>query len=540
MAVHAGRRSTRAASSGRSSASPTASGISASSARRPSWRDCSSRSPPRRRGASARGRGGSRSPSRSSSAGCCSCPRRSSRSASATRPSPGTSRTTRRTRSRSPATSSCTDTPRTATTTGARASSASTRPRRTRRRPFDRAARHHFAYFPGTALTAAAWRVLPRPWDDYRIFVLLATLALLPAALVFPGALYVRLAVGTGLAANPILLKGAWFRHCRCPRAARARPRLRPPRSRCGSSGRPRASAPRSRSSSSPSSAVPFFAVMLLTKHASRATLYRAGAAFGGVFLATVIPFLIADPRRAVARHGLLRRRHVPHRRLRPRRAARSTSGRSTTGSGTTRSSGSRSCFWLPLTAWLPLGPAPRRNSLGGRYRLFRFDVRPALLSRVFQSSYLAWPLTGIGLCALARFELTRTSSARMQPPELLPTQPRNERVHLVPAGDVDPPAVRDERRVLAVVEVPDGIAVAARSAPTSRAGRSSRAAARRRRTGRTSRSRRDPARDGRRARDRRRRVESPARLAGPASSATKFPSQVPTNTVFRQTAAAV
>ena len=51
---------------------------------------------------------------------------------------------------------------------------------------FDRAARHHFAYFPGTALTAAAWRVLPSPLDDYRMFVLLCTLALLPAALLFP------------------------------------------------------------------------------------------------------------------------------------------------------------------------------------------------------------------------------------------------------------------------------------------------------------------------------------------------------------------
>ena len=37
----------------------------------------------------------------------------------------------------------------------------------------------HFAYFPGTALSAAAWRLLPGPLDDYRIFVMLATFGLL-------------------------------------------------------------------------------------------------------------------------------------------------------------------------------------------------------------------------------------------------------------------------------------------------------------------------------------------------------------------------
>ena len=35
---------------------------------------------------------------------------------------------------------------------------------------------HHFAYFPGTALTAAVWTVLPEPLSDYRFFVLLFTL----------------------------------------------------------------------------------------------------------------------------------------------------------------------------------------------------------------------------------------------------------------------------------------------------------------------------------------------------------------------------
>ena len=242
---------------------------------------------------------------------------------------------------------------------------------------FDRAARHHFAYFPGTALTAAAWRVLPRPWDDYRIFVLLATLALLPAALVFPGALYVRLAVGSGLAANPILLKGAWFGTADAPAILAlvlafgllARGRLVWAAASLGA-----ALALKQFSLV----AVPFFAVMLLTKHTSRATLYRAGAAFGGVFLATVIPFLVADPGALWRRHRLLRRGHVPHRRLRPRCPAPQPRG------------DRRPVRQLPvrLARALPLAPAdrvaalgatPRRDPLGRRYRFFRFDVRPAL-----------------------------------------------------------------------------------------------------------------------------------------------------------------
>ena len=69
----------------------------------------------------------------------------------------------------------------------------------------------HFAYFPGTVLTAAAWRLLPAPFDDYRLLVLLATLALLPAALLFPAPFEWRLVAGAALAANPLAIKAVWF-----------------------------------------------------------------------------------------------------------------------------------------------------------------------------------------------------------------------------------------------------------------------------------------------------------------------------------------
>ena len=88
---------------------------------------------------------------------------------------------------------------------------------------------------------------LPSPLDDYRIFVLLCTLALLPAALLFPGALHWRLAAGAALAANPLLVQRSLVRDRRRSRAARARARVRALRPRAASSGPRRASAPRSR-----------------------------------------------------------------------------------------------------------------------------------------------------------------------------------------------------------------------------------------------------------------------------------------------------
>lgn len=69
----------------------------------------------------------------------------------------------------------------------------------------------HFAYFPGTPLSAAAWGLVPAPLDDYRILVALLTLAALPAALLFRGPLGLRLALGAALAASPLAVRAAWF-----------------------------------------------------------------------------------------------------------------------------------------------------------------------------------------------------------------------------------------------------------------------------------------------------------------------------------------
>jgi len=70
---------------------------------------------------------------------------------------------------------------------------------------------HHYAYFPGTVITAAAWRLLPSPFDDYRLFILLCTVASFFAALAFRAPLGWRLALGAVILANPIAVRSAWF-----------------------------------------------------------------------------------------------------------------------------------------------------------------------------------------------------------------------------------------------------------------------------------------------------------------------------------------
>jgi len=257
----------------------------------------------------------------------------------------------------------------------------------------------HFAYFPGTALTAAAWRVLPRPFDDYRVFVLLATLALLPAALVFPGPLHVRLAAGAALAANPLIVHGAWFGTADAPAllalvlafALLARRHLVWAAASLGAAVALKQFA---------LVAVPFFGVMLLTIGAPRRVLYRAGAAFAGVFLATVLPFVVADP-------GALWDDTIAY------------------GTGTYRIIGYGLAalllnlgvlddrlgyypfvplalvFWAPLTAWL-LWSQRRAATLWSGAAGFSISIYALLfISRVFQSSYLLWPVTGIAVAFL-------------------------------------------------------------------------------------------------------------------------------------------
>ena len=267
---------------------------------------------------------------------------------------------------------------------------------------FDRAARHHFAYFPGTALTAAAWRVLPQPWDDYRLFVLLATFALLPAALLFPGPLIVRLAVGSGLAANPLIVHGAWFGTADAPALlalvlAFALVTRRHPVWAGASLGAAVAL------KQFALVAAPFLLVMILVSRVPRRTLWQASAAFAGVFFATVLPFLIADPGALwddTIAYGADTYRIVGY----GLAALLLNLG----ALGALEDPFSYYPFlplaifvWLPITAWLLWSQWRARSSWAAAAGFTVSMFVLLFLSRVFQTSYLLWPLTGIGVALL-------------------------------------------------------------------------------------------------------------------------------------------
>ncbi len=328
----------------------------------------------------------------------------------------------------------------------------------------------HFAYFPGTALTAAAWRLAPRPFDDYRIFVLLATLALLPAALLFPGALHVRLAAGAALAANPLIVHGAWFGTADAPAllalvlafALLARGHLVWAAASLGAALALKQFA---------LVAVPFFAVMLLTMGVPAPRLLPGGRGLRGSLPRHGAPVPRRRPGSPLGRHGRLRRRAPIASSATAWRRSCSTLGLIDGRFDYYPFVPLALAFWLPLTAWL-LWSQRRAATLWPGAAGFSISMFVLLfLSRVFQSSYLVWPLTGIAVAFLP-CRLSLALRLRLRRPDLPQANPRDERVDLVPPNDVEPQSVGDDRRVLAGVKPPHEARRSARSGRRSRSGR--------------------------------------------------------------------
>jgi Glycosyltransferase family 87 len=263
----------------------------------------------------------------------------------------------------------------------------------------EQVALEHFAYFPGTALTAAAWRLLPEPFDDYRVLVLLATLACFFAVLLFRAPPAWTLAVGAVIAASPLAVRAAWFGTADAPSilclvlaiALLTRSRYVAAAGLLGAAVLLKQFA---------LVALPFFVAMLIARQVPRDTLWKAGAAFGGVVVAGFLPFLIADPGAlwddtvaygastyriiGYGLAGLLVRAGVIEDRFDPYPFVLLAV-----------------LFWLPLTAglvWNQLrSPTLWLGAAGFSISIFVLFF----LARVFQTSYLVWPLVGTALAAL-------------------------------------------------------------------------------------------------------------------------------------------
>jgi hypothetical protein len=257
----------------------------------------------------------------------------------------------------------------------------------------------HFAYFPGTPLSAAAWRLLPAPLDDYRVFVLLTTLGLFFAVLLFDAPLPWRLGIGGALAANPLAIQSAWFGVADAPSlfflvlafALLTRPRYVWAASSLGTAVLLKQFAV---------VALPFFIVMLLARGARRATVRGAGLVFGAVVAAGFLPFLLADP-------GALWRDTVGY----------GTGSYPINGyglapllvrAGILDGHGAAYPFalvalglWLPLTAWLLWNQLQSRALWVGAAGFAVSIFVLLFVARVFHPSYLVWPLAGVALAAL-------------------------------------------------------------------------------------------------------------------------------------------
>jgi hypothetical protein len=259
---------------------------------------------------------------------------------------------------------------------------------------FRQVALRHFAYFPGTPLSAGAWRVLPHPLDDYRLFVLLTTIGLFGAFLLFRGPLWLRLALGTAAAANPLAVRAVWFGTADAPSllcvvlafALLSRRRLVAASVLLALAVLLKQFA---------LVAVPFFVLMLLLQRPSRRTLRSAAAAFVAPLVAAIVPFLVADP-------GAFWRDTITYGGSTYRIVGYGLSNLFLKAGIVDDRFGPYPFLWLALAVWLPvtlwlLWNQRRSAQLWSGAAGFAISIFVLFfVSRVFQTTYLIWPLTAL------------------------------------------------------------------------------------------------------------------------------------------------
>jgi hypothetical protein len=266
----------------------------------------------------------------------------------------------------------------------------------------------HYAYFPGTAISAAAWQaVAPSPFDDYRVFVLLATLAGFFAVLAFRGPLEWRLILGALVVANPIAVRSAWFGQNDAPAltlmilafALATRGRLRWAVAALAGAVLFKQFAV---------VAVPFLALMLVKQGADRRELTRCAGVFTAVVAAAMLPFAAADPAAfwedtvefgagtyKIVGYGLS--------------AMLVRSGILSDRDGAYPFALIAILTWLPLTAYL-LVQVQRARRLWPAAAACAISLLVLLfIGRTFNNYYLVWPLTAAVIAAsVASWERTQ------------------------------------------------------------------------------------------------------------------------------------
>jgi hypothetical protein len=266
----------------------------------------------------------------------------------------------------------------------------------------------HFAYFPGAVLSAAPWRLLPEPLDDYRLLVLLATLAMLPAALLFRAPIGVKLALGALLVCNPIAVRSAWFGQNDAPSllllvlafALVTRRRFGWAAAALGVAILLKQFA---------LVALPFIALMLLRDGATRDELRRAALVFGGVIAVGVLPFLIADPAAFyddTIKYGAGTYKIVGY----GLSAILIRLGILEDREGSYPFALVALLTWVPLTVWLLLAQRRAEELWVGAAAFSVSLLWLMFIGRTFNNYYLVWPMTGVAVAALMALGSARAS----------------------------------------------------------------------------------------------------------------------------------
>lgn len=257
----------------------------------------------------------------------------------------------------------------------------------------------HYAYFPGTAVVSAGWRLVPSPFDDIRVLIALFTLAGLAAAMAFRAPLAWRLILGAVVVANPIAVRSSWFGQNDAPSltlmllafALVTRERYRWAAASLAAAVLFKQFAV---------VAIPFIALMMVARGVPRPELKRAAAVFAGMIAVAMLPFLIADPvafYEDTVKFGAGTYKIVGY----GLSAILVRTGVLEDRDGSYPFALIALLTWLPLTAWL----------LVMQHRLKEQWVGPAafaismlvllFIGRTFNNYYLVWPMTGAVAAAL-------------------------------------------------------------------------------------------------------------------------------------------
>jgi hypothetical protein len=259
----------------------------------------------------------------------------------------------------------------------------------------------HFAYFPGAVVSAAVWRLLPEPFDDYRLLVLLATLLMLPAALLFRAPLGWRLVIGAVLVCNPIAVRSCWFGQNDAPSLLLLVLAFAlVTRRQFAAAAAALAGAVLMKQFAV--AAIPFLALMI-----DRDEWRRSALIFGGVLAAGVLPFLIADPAAFyddTVKYGAGTYKIVGY----GLSAILVRLGILEDRDGSYPFVLLALLTWVPLTAWLLLAQRRAGELWVGAAGFALSILWLVFIGRTFNNYYLLWPMTGALIAALMAWGTTR------------------------------------------------------------------------------------------------------------------------------------